>query len=106
MDLQVENPQVLIDCILDWRDADEETRENGARKRLLQRPRTRLQRQKRPVRYRRGTGCWVKGVTAAVLYGEDVNRNGILDMNEDDGEDSFPFYDNGDDVLNHGWRRS
>jgi hypothetical protein len=44
----------------------------------------------------------VKGFSAAALYGEDVNRNGIMDLNEDDGDESFPYYDNADGVLNVG----
>ncbi|MEZ6057860.1 MAG: type II secretion system protein GspK [Planctomycetaceae bacterium] len=44
----------------------------------------------------------VVGVTPELLYGEDVNRNGILDPNEDDGETSLP-YDNADGILDLGW---
>jgi len=36
----------------------------------------------------------VKGFTTAVLYGEDANRNGVLDPNEDDGNETFPPDDN------------
>ena len=44
----------------------------------------------------------VAGVTKELLYGEDTNRNGLLDPNEDDGDVSAPF-DNSDGVLNPGW---
>ncbi|HBH51550.1 MAG TPA: hypothetical protein DDY91_06610 [Planctomycetaceae bacterium] len=44
----------------------------------------------------------VRGVTPDLLYGEDVNRNGVLDPNENDGEQSPPF-DNADGVLFPGW---
>lgn len=44
----------------------------------------------------------VEGVTPELLYGEDYNRNGILDANENDGPLSAP-YDNEDDVLDLGW---
>jgi hypothetical protein len=44
----------------------------------------------------------VDGVTADLLYGEDTNRNGILDENEDDGATSEP-YDNADGILDTGW---
>jgi hypothetical protein len=40
----------------------------------------------------------VKGFNAWILFGEDYNRNGMLDANEDDGDASFPP-DNGDGVL-------
>jgi type II secretory pathway component PulK len=32
----------------------------------------------------------VKGFNARIIYGEDANVNGLLDPNEDDGDDSFP----------------
>ena len=43
----------------------------------------------------------IDGMTPEVLYGEDVNFNGLLDANEDDGEESQPS-DNGDGVLQRG----
>jgi DNA uptake protein ComE-like DNA-binding protein len=101
LDLQIENPQELIDSILDWRDADDQMRDGGAENEyynLLE-----------PA-YNAKNGSFdsveelllIKGVTAAVLYGEDINRNGILDENEDDGEATFPYYDNADGILDHG----
>lgn len=44
----------------------------------------------------------VRGVTATLLYGEDFNRNGMLDPNENDGDASWPP-DNADGVLQLGW---
>ncbi len=44
----------------------------------------------------------VRGVTALLLYGEDWNRNGLLDPNENDGNTSWPP-DNSDGILNLGW---
>jgi hypothetical protein len=44
----------------------------------------------------------VAGVTTELLYGEDANRNGLLDPNENDGDESLPL-DNADGVLNPGW---
>lgn len=43
----------------------------------------------------------VRGVTGRILYGEDWNRNGYLDPQEDDGDASFPP-DNGDGTLDRG----
>jgi hypothetical protein len=40
----------------------------------------------------------VRGFTAWVLFGEDYNRNGLLDANEDDSDATFPP-DNADGVL-------
>jgi type II secretory pathway component PulK len=101
LDLQLDNPQEYIDAILDWRDEDDEQRDNGAENEYYN--------TLEPA-YNAKNGNFdsveelllVKGVTAAVLYGEDVNRNGILDENEDDGPDSFPYYDNGDGILDFG----
>ena len=45
----------------------------------------------------------VQGVTPALFYGEDANRNGLLDPNEDDGGDLLPE-DNADGVLDSGLR--
>lgn len=46
----------------------------------------------------------VRGWTANLLYGEDVNRNNKLDVAEDDGDKTFPP-DDGDGRLNIGlWR--
>lgn len=44
----------------------------------------------------------VRGVTPELLYGEDANRNGLLDPNEDDGALSLPV-DNADGLLDPGW---
>ena len=44
----------------------------------------------------------VSGVTGQLLWGEDVNGNGILDVNEDDGDSSWPA-DNADGQLQAGW---
>lgn len=45
----------------------------------------------------------VKGFNAAIVYGEDTNFNGLLEPNEDDGDDSFPP-DDRDGSLNVGLR--
>ena len=44
----------------------------------------------------------VRGVTPEYLYGEDFNRNGLLDPNENDGDASWPP-DNADGALQLGW---
>ncbi len=43
----------------------------------------------------------VPGFRGPVVYGEDVNLNGLLDANEDDGDDTFPP-DNRDQALERG----
>lgn len=44
----------------------------------------------------------IEDVTETTLYGEDRNRNGILDPNEDDGDATWPP-DDADGRLNAGW---
>jgi len=44
----------------------------------------------------------VKGMTPFLLYGEDANRNGILDPSENDGDLTQPS-DNGDGMLDLGF---
>lgn len=91
----------VCDSILDWLDADPDMREFGAESTFyegLQPP------------YAAKNGKFdsldelllVQGVTPYLLYGEDANRNGILDPNENDGETSLP-YDNSDGLLDLGW---
>lgn len=43
----------------------------------------------------------VKGISGKELFGEDMNRNGILDPNENDNKITLPL-DNGDGVLDRG----
>lgn len=91
----------IADAILDWLDDDEELREYGAENEhygTLVPP------------YESKNGMvdsfdellLVRGITPALLYGEDANRNGKLEANENDGEGSLPL-DNSDDILNRGW---
>jgi hypothetical protein len=82
-------PVELVDALLDWRDADDEPRSLGAEQvyydQLLY-----------PYLARNGRlrtleeALLIKGFTGAVVYGEDANLNGLLDLNEDDGDDTFP----------------
>lgn len=99
--LEIENPQELINALLDWRDADDESREGGAESDYYATL-------KPPYRAKNGRIdtieelLLIKGFDAIVLYGEDVNGNGLLDPNEDDGDATDPVYDNADGLLNFG----
>ena len=96
------NPQDIVDAIMDWRDPDSVPRgEAGDTEveyyRSLDKP------------YRVKNGPFdtveelllVKGVTSKILYGEDVDRNGLLTDNEKDGDRTFPP-DNQDSELDRG----
>lgn len=91
----------IADAILDWIDADTETRYYGAEAEVyanLYPPR----KPKNAPLLSLDELLAVDGVTASLLYGEDTNRNGLLDPNEDDGGTTEPF-DNGNGVLDAGW---
>jgi len=91
----------IADCILDWIDDDDDVRDFGAE-----------------FDYYDGLGMpgaprngpiasldellKVKGIDSWLLYGEDANRNGLLDPNEDDGE-ARPPADDADGILTLGW---
>lgn len=85
------------DGILDWIDSDEDPREYGADglDYTLVMPRNGpLQSIEELV--------LASGVTPDLLFGEDANRNGLLDPSENDGDKSLPL-DNADGVLDMGW---
>ncbi len=91
----------LADAILDFIDDDDDPRANGCESEYYQ--------SLTPV-YSAKNGpletldelLLVRGVTPDLLYGEDANRNGILDPNENDGPASWPP-DNADGTLQLGW---
>lgn len=91
----------VADAILDWIDDDEILRAYGAESDYY----TSLD---PPYEARNGALesidelLQVAGVTADLLYGEDANRNGKLDANENDGDANAPF-DNSDGILQPGW---
>jgi DNA uptake protein ComE-like DNA-binding protein len=90
----------LVDSLLDYRDSDDEPRMGGAEQDYYDRL---------PYPYLIKNGplgtleelLLIKGFNASVVYGEDHNLNGLLEDNEDDGEESFPP-DNGDGLLDRG----
>lgn len=89
----------IADSILDWIDADDDTRQYGAESDYYE-----------AFGYSARNApldsldelLMVKDMSPDLLYGEDVNRNGLLDPNENDGEASLPL-DNQDGVLQVGW---
>lgn len=100
--LGVENTAELVACLLDWIDEDDEPRPGGAETDDYYSTLTPAYRAKNGPLATVEELLLVKGFTSAILYGEDVNRNGYLDANEDDADESFPRYDNGDGILDPG----
>ena len=94
-------PPELVDALLDWRDADDEPRREGAEQTDT------YDRLPLPYRVRNGPlrtleeVFLIKGFNASVVYGEDANLNGLLDPNEDDSNVTFPL-DDRDGALNRG----
>lgn len=91
----------IVAAILDWMDSDDERRAGGAES---------LDYQGLAVPYEARNGpletidelLKIQGVTPRLFYGEDANRNGRLDPNENDGDASAPD-DNADGVLDFGF---
>ena len=90
----------LVDCLLDYRDADNVPHPQGAEQDYYsQLP--------HPYLIRNGPlstleeVLLIKGFYASIVYGEDYNLNCLLEKNEDDHDESFPP-DDGDGKLNRG----
>src|ERR1043166_609183 len=93
-------PEVVA-AILDWRDEDNETQPGGAEADYYaSQPRPCLPRNG-PFQTTREL-LMVRGVSRDLFLGEDANQNGLLDPEEDDGNESLPP-DNHDGLLDAGW---
>ena len=96
------DPLDIVGAILDWRDQDSTPQTEAG-----DTEGTYYEELDKPYKIRNGPFdsveelLLVKGITAQLLYGEDVDRNGLLTPNEDDGDSTFPP-DNQDNVLNRG----
>lgn len=91
----------IADAILDWIDSDITDRPLGAESDYYLSLATPYEPPNGPLDALDDL-LLVRGVTPELLYGEDANRNGLLDPNENDGELSLPL-DNGDGFLDRGW---
>ena len=92
----------ICNAILDWIDSDEDVRTGGAESATYEGLAFSYSARNAPMQAIEEL-LQVQGVTPALFYGEDANRNGRLDPNEDDGDESLPP-DNGDGVLDLGFR--
>lgn len=91
----------IADAILDYIDEDDEIRAQGAESETYEVLSPPYSAKNGPLESIDEL-LLVQGVTPELLYGEDANRNGLLDPAEDDGPTTPPI-DNGDGVLNPGW---
>ncbi len=90
----------LADSIVDWRDTDSDVSTTGAEGGyylMLPNP---YNCKNAPLETVEEV-LLIKGGTPDILYGEDTNRNGVLDLNEDDGLAGDPA-DNQDGNLDRG----
>jgi len=90
----------IVDAIIDWRDADEVPGSAGAESGYYLALTPSFRCKNAPFETVEEL-LYVKGVDAMVMYGEDWNRNGLLDPNEDDGTANDPP-DNADGILELG----
>ena len=90
----------LAEAIMDWRDPDSDISSNGAEDETYARFSQPYKTKNAPFESVEELAL-VSGMMAEILYGEDANLNGILDANEDDGDQSPP-YDNRDGHLDPG----
>ena len=90
----------LAAAIIDWRDEDEDVTEYGAESDTYLKLQPPYQAKNAPFESPEELR-WIYDMDYLMLYGEDANRNGILDPNENDGMESPPD-DNKDGVLDPG----
>jgi len=92
----------IADAIVDWRDSDDTEQENGAESGYylnLKHPYLMRNGDMRTLR----EVLLAKGMTETMFHGEDMNGNGLLDLNEMDGA-ATPPNDNQDEVLDVAWK--
>ena len=90
----------LAAAIIDWRDADSTVTTGGAEDETYARLTPAYKCKNAPFESIDELRL-VYGMDLDVLYGEDVNMNGVLDANENDGDTSMPA-DNRDGILDAG----
>ncbi len=92
--------ELIVAAIIDWRDEDNEPSANGAEDEYYLMLSDPYYAKNEPFETVEEL-LLVRGVTAIELYGEDKNRNGIIDDNENDAAASEPP-DNRDGRLDRG----
>jgi len=79
----------LVDCLMDYREPGADPRPEGAKQDYYDHLDSPYVIASGPLSTIEEL-LLVKGFNAQIIYGEDANMNGLLDPNEDDGDDSFP----------------
>ena len=91
----------IVAAIQDWRDQDNTVTPNGAEAEYYMSLQPPYLPQNGPFQTTREL-LMVRGVKRELFFGEDANQNGLLDPEEDDGNESTPP-DNRDGILDAGW---
>ena len=91
----------LANSLIDWRDDNEEVTTGGAENEYYLLLSDQYQCKNAPLESVEEV-LLIKGGSKDLLYGEDTNRNGILDWNEDDGDAALPS-DNSNGSLDSGF---
>ena len=93
--------QDIADSILDWIDTDDQPREYGAETEYYSTLTPPYLPKNGPLSTLEEL-LLVKGVTPALLFGCDINRNGRIDVDES-ANVNLPGVDNSDGSMNQGW---
>jgi len=91
----------LADALIDWRDRDDEVSPRGAESSYYMTLHPAYRAKNAPLTSVEEL-LMIKGFNGRILYGEDYNRNGYMDENENDGEEGAFPPDDGDGQLNQG----
>ncbi|MBW7992683.1 MAG: general secretion pathway protein GspK, partial [Planctomycetes bacterium] len=91
----------IADAIIDWRDENDTPSAGGVESGYYESLQFGYMARNDSLRTIREL-LLVKDVTEELFFGEDTNLNGLLDYNEQDGDESLP-YDDGDSELDKGW---
>lgn len=92
-DMLMELPNMtseLAASIIDWRDTDSDVNEYGGAEDEYYLLRHEPYRCKNDDLETVEEMLLIKGASLEILFGEDINRNGVLDANENDGDESPP----------------
>ena len=80
----------LVHCLMDYRDSNAEPMDEGIEEQQMDDSAGRTYSVKNGPLSTLEELLLVKGFDATVVYGEDANFNGMLEANEDDGDELFP----------------
>ncbi|MCK5269815.1 MAG: helix-hairpin-helix domain-containing protein [Sedimentisphaerales bacterium] len=96
-----EMTETLASAIIEWRNRSRESQDNERPDITEQERMSAMSAKSGTIRTIRELGLISEEATREMLYGEDDNLNGILEANENDGDETLPL-DNRDNTLDRG----